>query len=220
MGTKNCRLKMILRSATAKVFLWIFMLLIFPAYLSAEQDHEHAKQLIDTYIKAVRVDDPGLVKASWMALNNDEEAMKYMRANIPRLDYLFRIRGLYMQIQEIQASHPEFFGGKNPSLSLKNSVGILRKDLSVQAVEDVIKFSLSKPDKTIRRTNGEIVRDAQGQPLIDNREIALGNPNQNRIDNKEYVRNRADRMFSQKFQNAPGELVPRGDSFPKTRQTY
>lgn len=202
------------------VFFLICLVSVFSVRLSAGQDHEDAKQLIDTYIKAVRADDPILIKSSWTALNNDEEALNYMRVTMPRLDYLFRVRGLYMQIQEIQASHPEFFDGKNPSVSLKRSVNTLRKDLSAQAVEEVTKFSVSEPDKTIRRTNGEIVADAQGKPLIDNREIAIGNPNQNRIDNKEYVRNRADRMFSGKFQTAPDELVPRGDSFPKKRPDY
>jgi hypothetical protein len=201
----------------AGAFVLICLISVCSVRLSADQDHEHAKQLIDTYIKAVRTDDPVLIKSSWTALNSDQEALGYMRATMPRLDYLFRIRGLYMQIQDIQAGHLEFIGGKDPSLSLNKSVSILKKDLSAQAVEDVTKFLVSEPDKTIRRTNGEIVADAQGKPLIDNREIAIGNPNQNKIDNKEYVQTRADRMFAQKFQTSPGELVPRGDSFPKTR---
>jgi hypothetical protein len=188
--------------------------------LSADQNHEHANQLIDAYIQAVRADDAILIKSSWTALNNDQEALNYMRATMPRLDYLFRIRGLYMQIQDIQSSRPEFLGGQNSFPTLRESVKTLKKDLSPKAVDEVEKFSVSEPDKTIRRTNGEIVADAQGKPLIDNREIALGNPNQNRIGNDEYVRNRADRMFSQKFQKASDELVPRGDSFPKTRSGY
>lgn len=192
-----------------------WLLLIFGSP-QAVADEEASRALINAYMQAVRSDDEGRIKSTWLALNNSEEAKAYMKANMPELDYLFGIRRLYMELQEFQSNRPELFGGENRTESFRQTVDTLQKDLSPQAIVNVDKFSVSDPDRNVRRTNRDIVMDSQG-PKIDNRTIALGNPNQNRIDNDEFVRNRADRMFDSKFQEVPGELVPRGSTFPKTR---
>ncbi len=204
-----------------RFFLIVFCLVCFtvPSGFSAEDVTEHAKQLINDYILAARGNDAKEIQSSWKALNNNPEALNYMRGNLPKLDYLFRVRGLYMQLEQIQVSRPEYFGGDNPTATINQSVNALKRDLSPQAVVEVPKFSISEKDKSLRRTNRDIVMDSQGQTKIDNRAIALGNPNQNRISNEEIVESRKDRMFSSKFQQAPGELVPRGNSFPKSKPT-
>ena len=217
MSNNNFHVHGAMFSSVVKVFILIWLLAICPARFSDADDNEIANQLIQAYVQAVKVDDPVLVKSAWNAFNDNDQAVEYMRRNMPRLDYLFRLRGLYLQLQEIQSSRPEFLGGQNSSSSIGSSVETLKSDLSPQIILEVAKFSLSEPDKTSRRTNRDIVQDAQGRSLIDNREIALANPNQNRIDNVDYVQNRVDRMFSKKFQQAPDELVPRGDTFPKTK---
>jgi hypothetical protein len=179
-------------------------------------DDDASKRLIQAYVDAVKTDDPVLIKSAWIALGNDQDALDFMDIHTPQLAYLYRIRGLYMQIQEIQSSRPEFFGKAAPYESA-GSLETLRSDLAPGAVEEVAKFSVSEADRTRFRTNRDIVMSTKGRQLPDNRSIAISNPNQNRQPNDEYVQNRLDSMFGQKFQESPGQLVPRGNSFPKAR---
>lgn len=201
MSQNNCCIRFIVRA----FILFSFLSAIFPAQLCA--DDEQAKRIITDYIKAVQADDPVLIKTAWTALNDDEEALNYMKIYMPKLDYLFGIRGLSLDIQDIQESYPEYLEGQE-------SATISDENFSPGAVE-VEKFSVSEPDKTERRTNRDIVMEAQGRTLVDNGTIALNNPNQNRTDNEDFVRSRKNVMFAEKFQQAPKELVPRGSSFPK-----
>lgn len=199
-------------SFPVKIFLCLCLLsagFSLPSYA----DDDASKRLIQSYIDAVKTDDPVLIKSAWTALDNDEDAKEYMEIYTPQLGYLFRIRGLYMQIEDIQSSRPEFFSGAAPSETLET----LKSDLSPQAVEEVAKFSISEEDRTRFRTNRDIVMSTKGKQLPDNRSIAISNPNQNRQPNDDYVQNRADSMFGQKFQESPGQLVPRGNSFPKAK---
>ena len=219
MNDKKCRVNGVMSPGVVKVFIFICLLALCPASLSSADDHEVSNRLIQAYVQAVKADDSAFIKSTWNAVNSDQETLHYMRRTMPRLDYLFRVRGLYLQLQELQSNRPEFFGGQNSSLSVGSSVETLKSDLSSKIAQEVAKFSLSEPYNNARRTNLDIVQAAQGRSLIDNREIVLANPNQNRIDNVDYVQSRADFMFSRKFQKAPAELVPRGDSFPKTRSS-
>lgn len=172
--------------------------------------------LIENYIRSLDDDDPSRIKAAWNALDQDREALSYMQESMPKLAYLFRVRGLYIQLQELQAERPELFGGADPSVSVARSVQSFRNDLSPQTIARIEKFSLSPDDRSQRRTNQDIVLESQGRPLQDNRTIALSNPNQDRINNIQYINNRLDRLYDQKFQEVPRELVPRGNSFPKS----
>lgn len=199
-------------------FLTLVCLFVcFPVTLCFAEQEDESIRLINAYIQAVNADDPVGIKSTWSALDQNQQALAYMQVNMPKLAYLYRVRGLYIQLQELQADRPELFGGKNPSVSIARSVKTLSIDLSPQAVLQVEKFSLSPKDQLRLRTNQDIVRQAQGRPIGDNRLIALLNPNQNRIGNIQYINNRRDTMFFQKFQEVPDELVPRGNSFPKTR---
>jgi hypothetical protein len=215
IGKKGIKLN--IKSSSLKLILLAVFWMAGHLALASEETDLRSKQLIDDYVQAVRSDNPQDIRSSWQALNTNQDAKQYMQVNLPRLDYLFRIRGLYMDLQKIQESRPEYFGGENPTVSVDKSVNILKRDLSPKAVVEVSKFSLSEKDNTVPRTNGEIAMASQGQTLIDNRAIAMGNPNQNKITNKDYVQTRADRMFSSKFQDVPGELVPRGSTFPKSK---
>lgn len=186
-----------------------------PANAYAQSDG--TREAINAYIRAVNADDPVRITSAWKALDQNQEALIFMRQNMPRLAYLFRVRGLYMQLTELQAHRSELFGGGDASGSVDRSVRALRSDLSPRAIERIEKFSVSDPDRSRRRTNQDIVLEAQGRPLLDNRSIALSNPNQNRIGNIQYIKNRLDFLYGQKFQQVPEELVPRGNTFPKSR---
>ncbi len=205
----------------SRSFAWFLMFFCFfvcvPGSLCLADQDDESIQLINTYIQAVNAGDPVGIGSAWIALDQNPQALAYMQVNMPKLAYLYRVRGLYMQLQELQADRPDLFGGEDPSVSIVRSVQTLRSDLAPQALSQVEKFSVSSQDRLRPRTNQDIVLDAQGRPLQDNRKIALSNPNQDRIGNIQYIKNRVDTMFSQKFQEVPGELVPRGNSFPKTR---
>lgn len=205
------------RSSLAGKIVVCLCLLTACFSLSSRADEDASKRLIQAYIDAVKTDDPVLIKSAWISLHEDQDALDFMDIHTPELAYLFRIRGLYMQIQEIQSGRPEFFGGPSPSESLAESVDALKSDLSPNAVEEVTKFSLSEPARPKLRTNRDIVMSTKGRKLPDNGSIALSNPNENRQSNVDYIDNRLDAMFGQKFQDAPGQLVPRGDSFPKAK---
>ncbi len=216
MKTREHQSIISVRTAWCRALLWS-CLLVFGFSGPSFADQENSIRLIENYLRSVDADEPSRIKAAWNALNQDQEALDHMQKTMPRLAYLFRVRGLYMQIQELQAERPELFGGNNPSVSVARSVQTLRKDLSPQAISQVEKFSTSPDDRSRRRTNQDIVQEARGRPLQDNRTIALSNPNQNRLGNVQYIKNRLDFLYSQKFQEVPEELVPRGNSFPKTR---
>lgn len=182
----------------------------------AANDNPEADRLIQSYVNAVQSNDPELIKSAWNDLNDDQDAVVYMRQEMPQLHYLFQVRGLYFQMQAIQEQRPEFFNDKQGvSATVEDAAETLKKDLSAEAVE-VANFSVSGPDPRRSRTNGDIAAAAQGITKIDNRQIALGNPNQNRIDNKDLIQDRAQAYFDQKFQEPAAELVPRGNVSVKT----
>ncbi|GEM_PF-5170632 len=213
---KSRTLKFYFFSFHAVIFFGVVLSVCSPFGFTAENNSETIG-LIQTYVDAVKTNDPGLIKDAWGDLNNSQDAITYMRQNMPQLYYLFQVRGLYLEMQEIQSRRPELFGDKQTnSATIEGAVETLKNDLSPGAIE-VAKFSVSEPDLTRPRTNRDIALAAQGAVKIDNREIALSNPNQNKIDNKDFVQNRARSLFDQKFQEPATELVPRGDIFSKAQ---
>ena len=202
---------------TVQTAVLLFVLSIFSVVSFAALDDPEADGLIKAYVTALQSNDIGEIKGSWDDLNNNKDAVEYMHQNMPQLHYLFQVRGLYFQMQAIQAKRSEFFNDKQGAAStVEETAEMLKKDLLPGAAE-VAKFSLSDPDVSRARTNGDIVAATQGSFKTDNQAIALGNPNQNRIDNKDFVRNRVESLYGQKFQEVPKELAPRGDVLTKIK---
>lgn len=195
-------------------YVLVFVLISFPVL--ADENTQKSQQLIDAYVQAVGTNDNDQIKLAWSALNKDEEAKAYMRQNMPRLDYLFRVRGLYLELQQSQLNRPQGFGKEPANSEFQDTMETLKEDLSDGAVSKIEKFSVSPKERT-PRTNRDIVMDSRGVPRTDNQSIALSNPNQNRLDNKVLLKARTDSFYSAKFQTVPDELVPAGSNFPKSR---
>ncbi|MBL8014483.1 MAG: hypothetical protein JNN05_11610, partial [Candidatus Omnitrophica bacterium] len=98
-----------------RFYIFVFLIAIFlrasfPVF--GDENTQNFQQLIDDYVQAVHSNDAQQIKTTWSALNQDEAAKAYMRENMPGVEYLFNIRGLYFELQDYQSSRPEYFGKK------------------------------------------------------------------------------------------------------------
>jgi hypothetical protein len=184
-------------------------LLISSSSIAAGDDAE-VNRLIDAYVSAVATKDLNLIKTAWTDLHNNPDAVAYMQKNKPQLNYLFQVRGLYFDMAEIEAGHSQILSGEKENASVAEGAASKLQDAN-NPPGGVEQFSVSPAAADRLPTNGEIVARSKNVVLRDNKDIALGNPNQNRQDNKTIIQNRAQGFLEQKFQKAPEVLVPSAD---------
>ncbi len=180
------------------------LLILLPSSMAA--DEEESKRLIAAYTDALGTNDLELIKTAWNDLNNSPESVEYMKTNMPQLHYMYQVRGLYFQVDAID------IGEGQGAVKEDNKAAVPEAD--APAVEEtkaqIEPFSVSAPGTGRPLTNGEIAERAKNTVLRDNRDIAVGNPNQNRQDNRTLIQNRSQAYYEQKFQEAPKALVPTG----------
>jgi hypothetical protein len=168
-------------------------------------DELESQRLIEAYANAVETSDLSAIKTAWTDLNNNKEAVEYMQKNMPKINYLFQVRGLYFQMADIEAKQAKT-AAEAPAA--EQAAVEAAQNVQTQPAE-AAHFSVSAPEPNPLPTNGEIVARSKNAVLRDNREVALDNPNQNRQDNKTILQNRAEGFREQKFQQPPDVLVPR-----------
>jgi hypothetical protein len=186
----------------------VVLILSSPALVSLASDQEYdSLPLIQAYANASQNGDLNAIKTAWTNLNNNQQAVTVMQKNFPSLYYLFQVRGLYFQVSDLQATQPK----SDVTLPPVEEAAEQTQSIHSESPE-IKKFSVSPPQPNPLPSNGEVVERSKDAPFRDNRNIALDNPNQNRLDNKTLIDRRKDAFHEQKFQKAPDLLVPRGDN--------
>jgi hypothetical protein len=181
----------------------LLILAFFVSPLSQAADEAEAKRLITAYTDALGTNDLEQVKTAWHDLNNSPESVEYMQKNMPRLHYMFQVRGLYFQVDNIDVDEKSTVQQEG-----QESTSTPPPESGRETKAQVEHFSVSEAQTGRPLTNGEIAERAKDAVLRDNRDIAIGNPNQNRQDNQTLIQNRAQAHHNQKFQKAPQVLVP------------
>lgn len=184
-------------------FFSLLTLLVSTASLAATSDEE-SKRLIQSYVSAADSGDLALIKTFWTDLNDHPDAVAYMSRNYPQINYLFEVRGLYFQMDKIESQYSQDL--KGAPLAAPSALELQKN--TIHAPNEVNQFSLSESEADPRPANGEIVARNPNSGGRTNQDVALGNPNQNRLSNETLIRNRMQAFYDQKFQQAPQTLVP------------
>src|SRR5690348_10006927 len=150
------------QSIEALLIQVLFVLFVFvPVSLQAAPgDDAESIRLIKAYTNAVETNDLVQIKAAWNDLNNNKVAVEYMQKNMPRLTYLFQVRGLYFQMADIDAKRAE-------ALAAQQRTGPEAEAVTTQVQgtgktpATVEPFSVSEPEANRLPTNGEIVARSQ-----------------------------------------------------------
>jgi len=200
-------------------FMGLLVLMVGVSYSSSAAGNDaESNRLIQSYSSAVKSKDIALIKTAWTDLNNNKEAVEYMQKNMPHLYYAFQMRGLYFQMDNIDANHAKNVTQEDHNGPPAEEAASRAQDVN-QALPEIKQFSVSEPEVNPLPPNGEIVDRSKNASRRNNRDIAIGNPNQNRQANQMLIESRTRSFYDQKFQKVPDALVPRGSVQEASQET-